>query len=117
MRAEGVRASEREAFQRRSRKRDVAFLLVAFFTKGPKTCTRVADFSRAANGGFGSRPCENVREQRRCRIIFSIAVFGQPSPAFLVSRLTKSRGTFYAQIGRGSFHTASGTFTRSRRLG
>ena len=42
-------ASEREAFQRRSRKRDVAFSL-----KVRKPAHGVADFSRAANGGLGS---------------------------------------------------------------
>jgi hypothetical protein len=55
----------------------------------------------------GSRPCENVCEPRKRRIVFSIAFFGQPSPELLVFRLTKSRRTFYAQIERGSFRTAS----------
>ena len=38
----------------------------------------------------GARPCENVREPRKRRIVFSIAFFGQTSPELLVFRLTKS---------------------------
>jgi len=58
------------------------------------------------NVGKGSRPCENVREPRKRRTVFSIAFLGYPSPAPLVFRLTKLRRTFYAQIERASFHTA-----------
>ena len=63
---------------------------------------------------FGSRPCENVLEPRKRRSVFSIAFFGQPSPELLVFRLTKSRRTFYAQIERGSFRTASVELAHSR---
>jgi hypothetical protein len=35
----------------------------------------------------GSRPCENVREPRERRIVFSIAFFVQPSPELLAFRL------------------------------
>jgi hypothetical protein len=49
----------------------------------------------AANDGKGARPCENVRERRNPRIVFSIAFFGQPPPELLVLRLKKSRKTFY----------------------
>jgi hypothetical protein len=59
------------------------------------------------NGREPPRPCENVRERRNPRIVFSIAFFGQPPPELLVLRLKKSRKTFYAQIERGSFRTAS----------
>jgi hypothetical protein len=64
---------------------------------------------------FGARPCENVRERRNPRIVFSIAFFGQPPPELLVLRLKKSRKTFYAQIERASFRTASGIKSSSRR--
>src|SRR5215472_7978036 len=50
-----------------------------------------------ANVCNGSSPCENVRDPRKRRTVFSIAFFGYPSPALLVFRLTKSRRTFYAQ--------------------
>ena len=56
-----------------------------------------------AEGTSRPRPCENVREPRQRRTVFSIAFFGQPSPELLVFRLIKSRRTFYAQIERGSF--------------
>jgi hypothetical protein len=62
------------------------------------------DFS-CAHGGV--HRCENVREPRERRIVFSIAFFVQPSPELLAFRFTKSRRTFYAQIERGSFRTAS----------
>jgi hypothetical protein len=55
---------------------------------------------------YRPRPCENVREPRKRRTVFSIAFFGWPSPALLVFRLTKLRRTFYAQIERASFRTA-----------
>ena len=61
----------------------------------------------AGKVGKGSRPCENVREPRKRRTVFSIAFFEQPSPELLVFRLTKSRRTFYAQVERGSFRTGS----------
>jgi hypothetical protein len=56
----------------------------------------------AIEGRFGSRPWENVRDPRQRRIVFSIAFFGQPSPALLVS-------DFYAQIECRGFRTASVT--------
>ena len=59
------------------------------------------------NDCYGSRPCENVRERINRRIVFSIAFFGQPLRDLLVLRLKKSKRTFYAQIERGSFRTAS----------
>jgi hypothetical protein len=43
------------------------------------------------NSRKGSRPCENVRERRNRRIVFSIALFGQPPSELLVLRLKKSR--------------------------
>src|ERR1700730_8883164 len=54
----------------------------------------------------GSRLCENVREPRMPRIVFSFAFFRQKLPVQLVSTATKSRWKFYAQVGRRSFHTA-----------
>jgi hypothetical protein len=63
--------------------------------------------SIGTNGSYGSKPCENVRERRTRRIVFSIAFFRQPLPELLVLRLKKSKRTFYAQIERGSFRTAS----------
>ena len=60
----------------------------------------------AGKVGKGSRPCENVREPRKRRTVFSIAFFEQPSPELLVFRLTKSRRTFYAQVERANFRTA-----------
>src|SRR6516162_10464539 len=66
------------------------------------------------SGRDGSRPCENVGERRNRRIVFSIALFGQPPSELLVLRLKKSRRTFYAQIECRSFRTAS--VERRRRL-
>jgi hypothetical protein len=40
-------------------------------------------------GRCGTRPCENVREPRKRRIVFSIGLFEQPSPELLVFRLAK----------------------------
>ena len=68
-------------------------------------------------GSIGSRPCENVRERRNHRIVFSIAFFGQPPSGLLVLRLKKSRRTFYAQIERGSFRTASVDCCRNPEVG
>src|SRR5260370_22956444 len=61
-------------------------------------------------GRKGPRLCENVRETRMPRIVFSFAYFRQKLPVQLVSTATKSRWKFYAQVGRRSFHTA---WTRS----
>jgi len=55
------------------------------------------------NVGKGSRPCENVREPRKRRIIFSRAFFGQPSPAFFVFRMTKWRKDFLRANGTREF--------------
>src|SRR5690349_6747528 len=69
-------------------------------------CPRRREFMYAeASVRNGSRSCENVREPRKRRIVFSIAFFGQPSREFLVFRLATSRRTFYAQNERGSFRT------------
>src|SRR6516162_2670549 len=62
---------------------------------------------------LGPGRAKTVREPRTCRIIFSIAFFGRPSPELLVFSLTKSRITFYGQIERGSFRTASVDLTPS----
>ena len=74
---------------------DTGYLLRQFCAHGPRPVR-----SR-------SRTCENVREPRKRRIVFFIAFLRQPSPELLVFRLTKSRRTFYAEIERGSFRTAS----------
>jgi hypothetical protein len=66
---------------------------------------------------IGARLCENVREPRKRRTVFSIAFFEQLSPELLVFRLTKLRRNFFAQIERGSFRTASGMKSGSRGEG
>jgi hypothetical protein len=53
------------------------------------------------------RPCENAQEPTRRRIVFSIALFLIAATALFLSRLTKSRRAFYAQIECLCFHTAS----------
>ena len=50
--------------------------------------------------------CENVREPRMHRIVFSIVVSQRKLLVQLVSASTKLRQMFYTQIERRSFHTA-----------
>jgi hypothetical protein len=49
------------------------------------------------------RLCENVQEPTRRRIVFSSVLLPTAATALFVSRLTKSRMTFYAQIERACF--------------
>ena len=46
----------------------------------------IAGLRAPRNGKVRPRPCENVRELRKRRTVFSIAFFGYPSPALLVFR-------------------------------
>jgi hypothetical protein len=62
---------------------------------------------RKRTTAVGAGRVKNVREPRKRRIIFLLPSSDSPSPAFLVFRLSKLRRTFYAQIARGSFRTAS----------
>src|SRR5215472_13501375 len=63
--------------------------------------------------GLPAHLCENAQEPTRRRIIFSIALFPTAATALFSLDLTKSRRTFYAQIERLCFPTAS---TLSSRL-
>src|SRR6267378_819249 len=74
----------------------------------------VGTFRASRDVRLESRLCENVREPRMPRIVFSFAFFRQKLPVQLVSTATKSRWKFHAQVGRRSFHTA---WTRNRRRG
>ena len=42
-------------------------------------------YAGGAKVGLGSRPCENVCEPRKCRIVFSIAFLGELSQGLLFS--------------------------------
>ena len=59
--------------------------------------------TRAA--GQGPSLCENVREQRMRRIVFSLFLFRLRLPVLFFSYSTQSRQTFHAQVRRWSFHT------------
>jgi hypothetical protein len=47
------------------------------------------DLHHLLRAGLPAHPCENVREPRKRRIVFSIGLFKQPSPQLLAFRLTK----------------------------
>ena len=91
--------------------------LVLFGFEPPVVAAPLQLARSAANDRLGSRPCENVHERRNRRIVFSIAFFGQAPPELLVFRLKKSSRTFYAQIERRSFRTASVDLRRFSAVG
>src|SRR4030088_1374897 len=53
--------------------------------------------------------CENVREQRTRRIVFSLFLLRPRRPVLFFSYSTQLRQTLYAQVRRRSFHTACPT--------
>src|SRR5262245_51315084 len=60
-------------------------------------------FKPKLDDSYGARPCENVREPRKRRTVFSIALFEQPSRELFGFQIDQMRRTFYAQIERGVF--------------